>query len=196
MSPFSVEPETALEFSPLTAERWPQFERLFGSRGACGGCWCMWFRLTNKDFEAGKGERNRRAIKGIVDQGRVPGILASRGDEALGWCSVAPREEFCRLARSRILRPVDDRQVWSIVCLFVAKEHRGRGVSTALLEAAVDHVSSRGGQIVEGYAVEPKKDRMPDVFAYHGPRAAFEAAGFREVARRSETRPIMRYVIE
>jgi GNAT superfamily N-acetyltransferase len=135
-------------------------------------------------------------MREIVDEGQVPGILAYLGGEAIGWCSVAPREEFGKLARSRILKPVDDRPVWSIVCLFVAKEHRGRGVSTALIRASVDYVAGRGGSIVEGYAVEPKKERMPDVFAYHGPRAAFAAAGFEEVARRSETRPIMRCFIE
>jgi GNAT superfamily N-acetyltransferase len=156
----------------------------------------MWFRLTNREFEAGKGEANRSAMRKIVDAGRVPGILAYAGGEPIGWCSVAPREEFGKLARSRILKPVDDRPVWSIVCLFVAKEHRGRGVSTELIRAAVDYVAQQGGTTVEGYAVEPKKERMPDVFAYHGPSEAFARAGFQEVARRSPTRPIMRFVIE
>jgi GNAT superfamily N-acetyltransferase len=155
----------------------------------------MWFRQTQREFDANKGDRNRDAMRAIVNSGRVPGILAYDRGNPVGWCSVAPRDDFPRLARSRILKPVDESPVWSIVCFFVAKSHRSRGVAVRLLRAAVDHVRENGGSIVEGYAVEPKKDRMPDVFAYHGPVEAFRRAGFQEVARRSDTRPIMRYVI-
>lgn len=184
-----------LTFYPLTPKHWTDFEALFGPKGACGGCWCMWWRLANKDFEARKGEGNRQAMKALVETGTVPGILAYLDGTPVGWCSMAPREVFPRLGRSRILKPVDDQPVWSAVCLFVAKGYRRQGVSVGLLKAAVDYVRDRDGRIVEGYAVEPKKGRMPDTFAYHGLAAAYRAAGFMEVARRSQTRPIMRYVI-
>lgn len=180
----------------LVSERWKDFERLFGPRGACGGCWCMWWRLTAKEFESRKGASNKRAMKALVRRGDVPGILAYAGDEAVGWCAVAPRSAYPRLARSRILRPVDDVDVWSVVCLFVAKPWRGRGVATALIRGAVEHVRRRGGKAVEGYAVEPRGGRTADLYAYHGPASAFRAAGFVEVARRSPTRPIMRYLLE
>jgi GNAT superfamily N-acetyltransferase len=181
-----------LEVHPLTPERWDDFERLFGANGACGGCWCMWFRLTARQFEAGKGEGNRAAIRALVTGGAVPGLLAYAGGAPVGWCAVAPRGEYPRLARSRTLAPVDDRPVWSVVCFFVARAFRGKGVSRCLLAAAVEHVRARGGRLVEGYAVEPKAGRMPDVFAYHGTPSLFRACGFEEVARRSPTRPIMR----
>lgn len=181
-----------LTFHPLTPERWDDFERLFGPNGACAGCWCMWFRLTRKEFDAGKGEGNRRAMADLVAAGRVPGIMAYEGDEPVGWCSVAPREEFSRLERSRTLARLDDEPVWSVVCLFVPRSQRGRGIAASLLEAAAEHVRSRGGRVVEGYAVEPRKGRMADAFAFPGPAAAYLEAGFEEVARRSETRPIMR----
>ena len=187
--------ELSLQFHPLTPERWAHFEKLFGERGAAGGCWCMWWRLQKKEFDAQKGEGNRRAMKAIVDSGRIPGILAYHQGQPVGWCSVAPREEYPRLDRSRILKPVDDQIVWSVVCLFVTKAYRRKGVSTELVKAAVDYVRRKGGRIVEGYAVEPKTDRIPDLFAYHGPAAVFQQAGFQEVARRSKTRPIMRYLI-
>ncbi|MHC4945990.1 MAG: GNAT family N-acetyltransferase [Planctomycetota bacterium] len=182
----------ALKFHPLTRERWKDFEKLFGARGACGGCWCMWWRITAKEFEAKKGEGNKKAMRKIVTKGTVPGIIAYHGDDPVGWCSVAPREDFPRLERSKILKPVDDKPVWSVVCLFVAKPYRRGGVSTELLQAAVQYVKKQCGKIVEGYAVEPKKDAMPDAFAFHGLAAAYKKAGFKEVARRSETRPIMR----
>jgi GNAT superfamily N-acetyltransferase len=184
-----------LEVHPLTPERWGDFERLFGPRGACGGCWCMWWRLPTREFNAGKREGNREVMRGLVEGGAVPGLLAVAGGEAVGWCAVAPRGDYRRLERSRTLAPVDDLPVWSVPCFFVARAWRGRGVGRRLLEGAVDHVRSCGGRIVEGYAVVPKKERMPDVFAYHGPLSLFRACGFEEVARRSEARPIVRRVL-
>lgn len=184
-----------VECHPVTPDRWDDLERLFGPRGACGGCWCMWYRLTKREFDAGKGVGNRRAMRRIVAAGRTPGLLAYHRDEPVGWCSVAPRDEYVRLRTSRILKPVDDRPVWSVVCFFIAKAHRGRGVATGLLEAAVRYVQDSGGTIVEGYPVEPRKGKMPDAFVYQGLASSFRRAGFGEVARRSETRPIMRYVI-
>jgi GNAT superfamily N-acetyltransferase len=186
----------ALEFFPLTDERWKDFVRLFGKRGACGGCWCMWWRQSASEYEASKGEKNRRKMKKIVASGNPPGIIAYKDGEPVGWCAVAPRSDYPRLSRSRILKPVDDRPVWSIVCLFVAKGCRGMGVSSALVKAAVEFVRERGGRTVEAYPVEPKKKRMPDAFAFHGLAVSFARAGFVEVARRSETRPVMRYEIE
>ena len=183
------------DFRALTRKRWADFEELFGEHGATGGCWCMWWRLTNKEFEAQKGGANRRAMKSVVDSGRVPGILAYHQGRAVGWCSVAPRGEFPRLERSRVLKPVDSQSVWSVVCFFVAKEYRRRGVAKRLLKAAVEYVRAQGGHILEGYAVEPKEGKIPDLFAYHGPVSLYESVGFKEVARRSGTRPIMRYLI-
>ena len=181
-----------LECHALTPDRWDDFEALLGPHGAAGGCWCMWWRLTHSEFEAGKGEPNRRAMRRIVESGAVPGILAYHRGRPVGWCAVAPREQFPRLERSRILKPVDAQEVWSVVCFFIDKGHRRRGVSAALLRAAADHVRRRGGRIVEGYPVQPKKEDVPGLFAYHGVASAFLRAGFREVARRSPTRPIMR----
>jgi len=182
-----------ITFQPLTPKHWSDFENLFGPRGACGGCWCMYWRLTRTQFDEQQGEINRRNIKGLVDSGNIPGILAYSDDEPVGWCSIAPREEFSALARSRILKPVDDQPVWSVVCFFVTRSHRRQGLTVELLKAAVDFARSNGARIVEGYPVEPKGGKAPDVFVYTGLFSAFKQAGFTEILRRSETRPIMRY---
>lgn len=182
-----------LRFAPLTTEAWPDLEALFGARGACGGCWCMWWRRPKAEFERGKGAVNRNALRLLVRQGAPTGVLAYAGDRPVGWCSIAPRDQFPRLAGSRILAPVDDAAVWSIVCLFVARDWRRHGVSIGLLRAAVAHARRLGARLVEGYPVEPRAGRQPDAFVWTGLASAFERAGFREVARRSETRPIMRY---
>jgi GNAT superfamily N-acetyltransferase len=184
-----------LRFHPLTADRWSDFEKLFGVRGACGGCWCMLWRLKRSEFEHRKGEDNKRAMKAIVDSGEVPGILAYVEDMAVGWCAVAPRDRFPALDRSRILKKVDETPVWSIACFFIEKTYRNKGLSVRLLRAAIEYVKKQGGTVLEGYPVEPKKDKTPDAFAWTGLASAFETADFMEVARRSETRPIMRFIV-
>ena len=185
-----------IEFHPLTPERWNDFETLFGSRGACGGCWCMWWRIKRSVFEKQKGEANRLAMKDLIHTGQTPGIIAYVADVSAAWCAVEPRENFPVLANSRILKPLDDQPVWSIVCFFVDKNYGNAGLSVLLIQATIRYVKKQGGGIVEGYPVEPKKDKMPSVFAWTGFSSAFIKAGFSEVARRSETRPIMRYFIE
>ncbi|HJX02513.1 MAG TPA: GNAT family N-acetyltransferase [Candidatus Bathyarchaeia archaeon] len=180
-----------LDFHPLTRERWPDLEILFGKRGACGGCWCMYWRLKRSQFLAQKGEGNRNALKEIVDSNQIPGLLAYSGKEPVGWCSVAPREAFQTLERSRILKRVDDEPVWSVVCFFVAKSFRGKGVTVVLLKAVLDYVRDKGGKVVEGYPNE-LGTKLPDAFVYTGLASAFRKAGFTEVARRSKSRPIMR----
>lgn len=182
----------AYTFAPATAERWADVERLFGARGACGGCWCMTWRLPRSEFEARKGDANKRALKKLVTSGNAPGVLAYSGGEAVGWCAVAPRESYPVLGRSRVLAPVDDASVWSISCLFVAKPHRNKGLSARLVRAAAEFARERGARVVEGYPVETPKGRLPDPFVWTGIPSAFEKAGFTEVLRRSPTRPIMR----
>ena len=181
-----------LTIHPLTIDRWPDFERLFGKQGACGGCWCMWWRLPRKKFEEQKGDGNRRAMKRIVRSGEVPGLLAYHEKEPVGWCALAPRERFTGMARSRILKPVDDQPCWSIPCFYINKKYRKQAVSVQLLKAAVMYARRQGATILEGYPIEPKKDEYPDTFAYTGFAKTFIRAGFKEVARRSPTRPIMR----
>lgn len=181
-----------MTFHPVTPDRWDDLVALFGERGACGGCWCMAWRLKRKDWEAGKGAKNKRALKKIVDAGDMPGIIGYLGDEPIAWCSVAPRSEYSALERSRVLKPVDDKPVWSVSCLFVLKPYRRRGVSTRILKAAIKFARSQGANILEGYPVEPTMVKTPDPFVWTGIPSAFLKAGFTEVARRSKTRPIMR----
>jgi GNAT superfamily N-acetyltransferase len=190
-------PTPKLAIHPLTPARWPDLVKLFSPRGACAGCWCMWWRLPRGEFDAGTaggGKGNRRGLERYVRQGHVPGLLAYDEGEPVGWVAVEPREVYPRLARSRLLAPVDGAPVWSITCFFVARAARGRGVTRALIEAAARHARARGGRIVEAYPVD-LSSRTGDAVVYHGAASTFRALGFAEVARRSPTRPIVRLAL-
>lgn len=155
----------------------------------------MWSRLKRSEFEKMKGDGNKQALKNMVKAGYVPGIIAYSEQAPIAWCSIGPRGDFGALSRSRIMKPLDDQAVWSIMCLFVAKHHRQQGVSVELLSQAVRYAKRCGAKIVEGYPVEPKTNELAPVFAYLGLASAFRQARFVEMERRSPTRPFMRYVI-
>jgi GNAT superfamily N-acetyltransferase len=180
---------------PVTADRWPDLERLFGKNGACGGCWCMWWKQSSKEYAQLRGEQNKLLLKQSVEAGDGPGLLAYVAGEPAGWCAVAPRAAYSRLEKTRALKAVDDKPVWTVVCFFVAKRFRRQRVTHALIAAALDYAGAHGAKIVEAYPVEPKDGKTPDVYAYPGVASTFCSLGFVEVARRSETRPIMRYVL-
>ncbi|MCK4633122.1 MAG: GNAT family N-acetyltransferase [candidate division Zixibacteria bacterium] len=158
----------------------------------------MNWRLSKQAFEKGKSTGNRKAMKKIIASGEVPGLLAYDADTPVAWCSVAPREVFPRMEKAPTLKRVDDQPVWSITCFFIAKGYRRRGLSVALLEAAIDLVRKYGGKIIEGYPYEVKKGALPlpGAFVWTGLVPAFKKAGFKIAKRRSKSRPIMRYVIE
>lgn len=140
------------------------------------------------------GEPNRMAFKAIVESGIVPGLLAYVDGEPVGWCAVEPRGSYPTLDRSRILARVDEKEVWSVPCFYVAKDFRGRGLMRDLLTAAINWAGRHGARIVEAYPVE-SGSKLPDSSIYTGAVPAFRAAGFVEVLRRSERRPIMRKTI-
>jgi GNAT superfamily N-acetyltransferase len=182
-----------LTFEPLASARWDDFERLFGPNGACSGCWCMFLHQTQAEFSRLHGASNKAAMRARVESGATPGLIAYAGDAPVGWCAVAPRDEYATVARSRILKPVDDAPAWAIVCFYVPRAHRGRGITGALVVAARDYAHAHGAQVVEGYPVDPGNRRIDSAAAWHGTASIFRAAGFAEVARRSPTRPIMRW---
>jgi GNAT superfamily N-acetyltransferase len=155
----------------------------------------MHWKLRGKAFEDAKGYTTRQMHKSIIDAGTVTGLLAYMNGEVVGWVAVEPRNAYDKLAHSRVLRPIDDQDVWSVTCFYVARKHRRKGITVSLLKATVEHVRGQGGKIVEGYPVDTLKD-MPAPFVYTGTASAYQQAGFKEVARNSPTRPIFRFVIE
>jgi GNAT superfamily N-acetyltransferase len=190
-----------LSILPLTADRLADLAALFEQGGDPKWCWCAYFRIRSVDFSSGGKRRHRSVLEAaVVDnaaESRAPGLVAYHGDEAVGWMSIGPRADYERLAHSRVLAPVDDTPVWSIVCFVVGRRSRGRGVARALLAAGVAYARAHGATTLEAYPVEvPDGSRVPSANVYRGILSMFEAAGFTVVARRAvpggATRPIVR----
>ena len=182
------------ETRPLTPETWADLEELFGLPGGSivRGCWCMYYRKTGQvSVSAAAGVTNKEQLCSLVDAGVVPGLVGYVDGQPAGWVSLGPREEYLKLRRSPVMKPVDDAEVWSVVCFYVAKPWRGQGLQHRLLAAALDHARDRGVRIVESYPVD-KEERSHDDFMFFGSRSLYERAGFREVVRRSPTRVVMR----
>lgn len=156
----------------------------------------MAWRLSSREFAAGKSGGNRSALAKLLKQDIPPGLIAYevKGEDRVpvGWCAIAPREEFVTLSRSRVWAPVDEKPVWSVTCFFVAKTHRNCGLTVKLLKAAVRFAAEHGARIVEGYPIDPNGRTQPAVFVWTGLASSYEKAGFREVARRSKAKPIFR----
>ena len=151
----------------------------------------MAWRLPHAQYQAQKGAGNRRLLRRQVKSGSVPGVLAYVDGKPAGWCSIAPREEFAFLSRSRVLSPVDGERVWSVSCFFIARPYRRQGVTVPLLKAAVEMARRNGARVVEGYPVDPQHGKLPGAFLWTGVPKTFLRAGFKEVARRSKTRPVV-----
>ena len=185
-----------LRIEPLTRERWDDLVELFERPGAsiARGCYCMFYRRTGRhDPPAGLtySEANRRALKSLLDRGVVPGLIGYAEERPVGWVSLGPREDYARLKRSPVMKPVDAKPVWSIVCFFVDARTRQRGVAEALLKGAMAWARTRGVTLLEAYPC----DRMVPSAAesmWFGAKSMFDRAGFVEVARRRPTRPVMR----
>ena len=134
-------------------------------------------------------------MKEIIRSGKVPGILAYHGKKAVGWCSIAPREDFSVLDRSATLKRIDDKPVWSIVCFFVSKEYRLKNYTSVLIKAAIKYAKKKRARIIESYPYVPEGKKFCKYELYTGIISTFKKIGFKEVSRRSKRRPIMRYYL-
>jgi GNAT superfamily N-acetyltransferase len=176
---------------PVTAERWADLEKLFGRSGAYGECWCMYFRMRSAENAKAKAAERKAGMKSLVGSGQEPGLIAYLDGEPAGWVSVDRRENFRMLQYSRMYAPVDETPVWTIVCFVVGRDYRRRGLMGRLLEGAVEYARGHGAKAIEGYPVEPSEE-LKGYQGFQGVRPVFERAGFREVKRLKNGRPVMR----
>ncbi|MBK7966196.1 MAG: GNAT family N-acetyltransferase [Bacteroidetes bacterium] len=185
-----------ITIEPLTKKNWEKFLALFGEKGACGNCWCMYYRLNKSDFQEGKfDEGNKQAMKELVFSNQPTGVLALYDGRAIAWCAFAPREDFAKLKKSRVHKPIDEKKVWSVPCTFIHKDFRRQGVSVALLKGLIEYAKNVNIKIIEAYPTIPTQEKLPDSFAWIGLYKSFERAGFKIVDRTSKHRPMVRFVL-
>jgi len=193
-----------LEIVPVTPARFADLAALFEEGGDPKWCWCTYFRVRGRSWANATPQGNRSELEALAaldpDEHPAPGLLAYREGRAIGWVSLGPREDYDRLAYSKVLAPLDDAPVWSIVCFVVSRRARGKGVAAALLDAAVAYARDHGASMLEAYPVDPGEGRVPAASAFRGTLPMFERVGFRVVGRRqwnasSPVRPIVRLAI-
>jgi GNAT superfamily N-acetyltransferase len=181
---------------PLTADRWPDLEALFGAKGCsiARGCWCMFYRESGRqNWPAAikPADARKRRLRALAAADPPPGLIGYRGKVPVGWISLGPREDYARLQRSPVMKPVDDQPVWSVVCFVVPPEFRHQGVATALLKGAIDWARKRGVTLLEAYPID-RAEQGRDDGLWHGAKSMYDKAGFVEVARRRPQRPVVR----
>ncbi len=183
-------------FKEAAPELWPDLKALFGANGACGGCWCQSWRIPKggKLWDETKGEKARRMMRKLFADGRITGLLAYDGARPVAWCSFGPRAVFLRTERIKAYHRDDIEHVWSVNCFFIDRHYRGQGLARLMLDAALKFMKRRKVKMVEGYPVTLTKDgnQLPAAFAYTGPLAVFEKAGFEIVQQLSASRPLVR----
>jgi len=188
----------AVKSIPLTvrainSDDWPLIENLFGEKGACGGCWCMYWRVEmgGKLWENTKGKSARQKFRALVESGNVHAVMAFFGEQPVGWCSFGKRSEFPRLMRSRVLQRPHEIEPWSIVCFYIHRKWRNKGIASLLLRVAAKIAFKSGAHEIEGYPVNTKSGkRTPDAFAWTGLQSIFKAAGFSKIYRSGANRDI------
>lgn len=181
----------AMTCRPLTPERFPDMEQVLGDRGVARHCFCMHWRRPDGGF--GDDRDNRERFADRASRGRPPGLIGYIGSTPVGWVQVGPREEFPTIERSRLLKPVDEVEPWSINCFVVRAGHRKKGIGAGLLAAAIDFARSEGASVIEAYPVDGERSSAVDYFT--GTLGMFDEHGFVEVIRRNDTRPIVRLTV-
>jgi len=186
-----------LDIRPLTADTWPDLAALFEEGGDPKWCWCQFYRVRGLDWSNSSADGNRERLATLTRDGPPPGLVGYQDRRAVGWVSVAPRPAYDRLTHAKLLAPVDDKPVWSIVCFVVSRSARGRGVARALLDGAIAWAKREGATILEAYPSDVQGRKVPAANLYHGSLSMFEDAGFEVVARRqfnrtTPVRPIVR----
>lgn len=186
-----VKVKMELTIRPLTPELWPALEDLFGKGGASNGCWCMYWRIGSEYHKRAR-EVNRNEFREIVKRGPPPGLLAFDGDQAVGWCQLTRRDALPWLNKTRFFERIDDAPVWSISCFYVRRGYRKQGVMSALIAEAVKAAKRAKAPALEAYPVDTgQPGSTSNVFT--GTVSAFARAGFKPVAHRIPSRPIMRH---
>lgn len=173
----------SVRVEPVGPAQFDDVVELFGPNGAVAGCWCMWWRKPNKQWNSETGQSNRDGFEALVRAGAPVGLLAYAMDgRPVGWAATAPRPAYPRLLRSNTLKlaPADDESVWSIPCFFIHRTARRTGVGTALIGGAVDYARQSGAAVLEGYPTGDDGRKRGSGELYTGTMSMFRDNDFHE----------------
>jgi GNAT superfamily N-acetyltransferase len=185
-----------LKLQPLTADNWRLFGDVMGEKGGCGGCWCMYFRMSSTEFRNDKYERHKGRMHAIVKAGQPTGLIATLNEEAVGWIAFAPREDYKRIENSRAFRRIDDKAVWSVTCFFIKKEFRNKGLSEQMIKGVIDYAKKKKIKTLEAYPAIPYSYKVPAPFLWVGILSAFTKNGFEVVQQNRKSRAMVRLTVE
>ncbi len=185
-----------IRIEAATAAPWADVEHIMTGGGDGASCWCQWFMIPRKEFDAISNDDKRTLLRRELKSAETPSaLIAYVDDAAAAWARVTPRPSQPALARSRVAKaggePMDDAAVWAITCFVVRREHRGQGLAHALTKAAVDHAAAHGARVVEAYPIDTDQRKATNNELFHGSVELFRDAGFREVARPTGARVVM-----
>ena len=182
-----------IKLKPLVKENWKDFENLMGEKGGCGGCWCMTFRITSHEFEENKFEGNKKLMKELVRTNRPTGLIGYLGEEPIGWIALAPREDYLKIEKSRSLKRIDDKPVWSMTCFYVKKEFRRKGISGRLIQLVKAYAKKQKIPALEAYPVVPYAEKVSPPFLWTGVLSSFLNNGFEIVRQNGKSKAMVRY---
>jgi GNAT superfamily N-acetyltransferase len=170
-----------ITYHAVDLDHWGDFEALFESKGAPKYCWCMAWRPNAKP----DAKSRKAAIHKYVQDGTPIGILAYEDEAPIGWCSIGPRPSLRAMGGEG---EDDDPAVWSLVCFFIRREHRGEGLSRKLLDHALSYARKHKAKWCEAYPVNPSSPS----YRFMGFVELFEAAGFVHKGKAGTRRHVMR----
>lgn len=181
---------------PATAERWDNVQHALTGGGDGKSCQCTWWTLTNADFSTKSADERREILREEIQSGPPPGLIAYVDGEPAGWVRIGPRTAQIRLSRTRNIvsttpEPLDDPSVWAVTCFAIRREHRKQGLTTVLLDAAVDYAKEAGARVIEAYPVDTSGGTHRSNDLYFGTLTTFLAAGFAETGLRKPGRPLV-----
>ena len=177
-----------LTFKPVTARTVGDFEALFGAKGGPNWCWCMAWRATSAELKDAKSPARKTQMLGRIADGVPVGLVGYDQGRPVAWVSVAPKDTF----QKGLGGTQETAKVWSLTCMFMARDHRKQGLSALLIEAAANYAKKHKATILEAYPVDPDSPS----YRHMGFVPAFERAGFEETGREGKRRHVMHLTLD
>jgi GNAT superfamily N-acetyltransferase len=173
---------TTLRYTPVDETNWADLEKLFESKGGPHNCWCMVWRNMSEGTDRGNKADKKAALQNYVTHKNPVGLLCYDLSEPIAWCSIAPRDSYRELSGDHTLT-----NVWSLVCFFIKRAYRQKGISELLIQQAIQYAKDNGAEYVEVYPVDPDSPS----YRFMGFKPVFDQLGFEFKHKAGQRRYVM-----